>query len=120
QPVTIRIGYEYGLVYLEPLEFQAAFGRFSGTGTSISSNSDRSNVVIWNEQHGTLGGLDMRDVAGLGGWMLDVHHVYDPRSRTLYQGDGRHRSANSVLGETIASIAGKDDKNSGGDGGLAT
>ncbi len=34
---------------------------------------------------------------GLGGWSLDVHHAYDPVSRTLFKGDGSRRSASSIV-----------------------
>jgi RHS repeat-associated protein len=41
------------------------------------------------------GGWDARG-QGLGGWTLNVHHAYDPRSGILYYGDGRQRSAQSL------------------------
>ena len=30
---------------------------------------------------------------GLGGWMPDIHHTYDPISQTLFSGDGEQKSA---------------------------
>lgn len=32
------------------------------------------------------------DAAVLGGWTLSVHHVYDPRTHTLFLGDGTQRN----------------------------
>jgi hypothetical protein len=33
---------------------------------------------------------------GLGGWMLDVHHVFDPQARVMHGGNGSRRRAGSL------------------------
>ena len=40
--------------------------------------------------------------AAMAGWAVDVHHIYDPIGRTLYQGDGTKRSAEGQNFDTIA------------------
>src|ERR1043166_3238471 len=41
----------------------------------------------------------------LGGWTLDVHHAYDPQSRTLYLGDGG-RVTTAALHSQLSRTAG--------------
>ena len=118
-PVTVEIGYVYPLVYFEPSEFERAFARFSDSGVPISTNDDRTELVLWNSQEGTLGRSSPASV-GLGAWTLDVHHQYDPISRTLLQGDGARRAASAQTPNVINTIAGKDEPSYSGDGGPAT
>ena len=107
QPVTIRIGFEYGLRrYSSPGAFDAAFGKFSGfEGEVIGERRDESTkYVSWRtvrDEFGiAVGSLDARGT-GLGGWEIDAHHAYDARMRTLYRGDGQEISAERVL-DTLA------------------
>ena len=119
QRVTTRIGYVYGAVYQEPAEFAQAFAALSGV--PLTANPARQEVTLWQVWQGMLGTLDAR-AQGLGSWSLSVHHVYDPKSKTLYLGDGTRRSTESLGAGIINTFAGGgwvpgDDV---GDGGPAT
>jgi len=58
-----------------------------GTGFHLHYESDR--------QSGTSGAdpVAVSDAKSTGGWTLDIHHVYDPSTGTVYLGDGEQRSA---------------------------
>ena len=99
QPVTIRIGYHYGLVkYDEPKALAAAFA--SVGGAEFEGARGRMDFILWrttrDEAEGAVGGFDARGT-GLGGWTLDAHHLYDPRARTVHMGDGRRVSAEPII-----------------------
>lgn len=84
-------------------------GSFGGGGGNIAFSNDAMNArnpLVIREQAwtGYLGNYDSRG-EGLGGWTLDVHHVYDPLSQTLFEGDGSRRTA-SFIGSTIQSVPG--------------
>ena len=111
QPVTVRIGYVYGLVYLQPSAFGEAFARFSSSsggegvgGSVIVGNQARQEVTSWQDWKVSIGTRDVRGL-GLGAWTLSMHHVYDPLGRVLYRGDGRQRSA-SQLERILVTVAG--------------
>ena len=103
QRITTRIGYVYGAVYQQPTQSAQAFAALSGV--PLTTNRARQEVTLWQVWQGTLGTLDAR-VQGLGGWSLNVHHVYDPRSKTLYLGDGTRRSTESLGAGVINTFAG--------------
>jgi len=44
-------------------------------------------------------------LAPVAGWHISDHHRYDPRSRTLFMGDGWQRTA-SAIGEVVDTVAG--------------
>ena len=107
QPVTIRIGFVYGLRrYDTPGQFDAAFGKFSRYEGEVigEARDENTKYASWrtvrDEFDVALGSLDARGT-GLGGWELDVHHAYDARMRTLYRGDGQEVGAEPVL-DTLA------------------
>ncbi|MCJ7550096.1 MAG: hypothetical protein MUQ30_10480, partial [Anaerolineae bacterium] len=103
QRITTRIGYVYGAVYQEPAQLTQAFAALSGV--PLTANRARQEVTLWQAWQGTLGIMDAR-VQGLGGWSLNVHHVYDPRSKTLHLGDGTRRSTESLGVGVINTFAG--------------
>ena len=103
QRITTRIGYVYGAVYQQPAQSAQAFAALSGV--PLTTNRARQEVTLWQDWQGTLGTLDAR-VQGLGGWSLNVHHVYDPKSKTLYLGDGTRRSTESLGAGVINTFAG--------------
>lgn len=103
QRITTRIGYVYGAVYQQPAQSAQAFAALSGV--PLTTNRARQEVTLWQVWQGTLGTLDAR-VQGLGGWSLNVHHVYDPRGKTLYLGDGTRRSTESLGAGVINTFAG--------------
>lgn len=79
----------------------------------------RSEVALKKEAEITLGGTDGRQW-GLGGWMLDIHHSYDPANQILYYGDGRESRADThTILRCIRTSAGTGNAEYAGDGGLA-
>jgi RHS repeat-associated protein len=98
QPVTVGVGYTYDGSY----ERTARFG--APGGTTLTGSRTRRQLTLWSYQRGRVGGWDARGDS-LGGWSLDVHHVYDPNSQTLYLGDGSRRTAQEVS-RVVTRVAG--------------
>jgi RHS repeat-associated protein len=101
QTATVRIGYVYEAVYLEPLEFDAAFAQFGNAQVTRSDGSGavaRRTITAWQQYTRPLGTLGAGSDA-LGGWTLDVHHSYDPQAQTLYLGDGTRVTADAIRSE---------------------
>ncbi|MBI4815822.1 MAG: cadherin-like domain-containing protein [Deltaproteobacteria bacterium] len=119
QPVRIRVAYEYpGTAYVQnPTSFLSTFAQALGRNDFVLQTSSPSKVALVQEWRGTIGGWDARS-QGLGGWWLDVHHVYDPGARILYEGNGTTRKA-SALGLYSETVAGTGNPASTGDGGPA-
>ncbi|MBI4816897.1 MAG: S8 family serine peptidase [Deltaproteobacteria bacterium] len=119
QPVRIRVSYEYpGTAYVQnPTSFLSTFAQALGRSDFVLQTSAPSKVALVQEWRGTIGGWDARS-QGLGGWWLDVHHVYDPGARILYEGNGTTRKA-SALGLYSETVAGTGNPASTGDGGPA-
>ncbi len=119
QRITTRIGYVYTATYQQPAQLAQGFAALSGV--PFSANPARQEVTLWQDWSGMLGTLDARS-QGLGGWSLNAHHVYDPKSKTLYMGDGTRRSTESLGAAIINTFAGGGNvPGSGiGDGGPAT
>jgi RHS repeat-associated protein len=87
---TATVSYIYDAVY----DSTGKFGDY-GTGVLLTPNRARGEITFTRGWSGRLGGWDTRAL-GLGGWSLDVHHVYDPLGRTLFRGDGTRVSAETV------------------------
>jgi len=102
QPVTVRIGYVYDGVYMEPPDQAAVFG--SWAGENVTANPTRNELTLWKHWRGYLGGLHALPL-GLGGWTLSAHHVYNPVARVLYLGDGRRR-VGAAIGSVVSTVAG--------------
>ena len=115
QLATIRVGYVYTATYQEPAQFDQAFAAFSGI--PLSGNRARQEATLWQEFQVPIGAWDARGL-GLGGWSLNVQHVYDPNSRVLHLGDGGQRSVEST-GQVITTVVGTDANVNAGDGGPA-
>jgi RHS repeat-associated protein len=56
-----------------------------GTGFSLHYESDRNPSAGGNS-------IASADASMIGGWTLNVHHVYDPNTSTLFFGDGTQRN----------------------------
>ena len=112
QFVTIRIGYEYDAYYYATEDAASeAYNRFASVPVAQTSADSTGNggsaitlnevlreglkFVIWRDYRSVLGNVDARS-HGLGGWSLDVHHVYDPIGRVVHLGNGERRDANNV------------------------
>ena len=112
QLATVRIGYTYEAVYLEPLEFDASFAQFGGAPVTKNESGGGGNaptrrtITAWQEWSRPLGTLGAGSDA-LGGWTVDVHHTYDPQSKTLYMGDGTRVNTEAIRSE-IRTVAGFD------------
>lgn len=123
QPITVRIGYTYGGVYLSTqgrpnaVAYDSVFGHYSFFGAPATADEARQEVTLWQEWRDKIGTWDGR-AFGLGGWSLSVHHIYDRNSRTLYLGDGRTRRADA-LPQVITTVAGTGQPGFTGDGGPA-
>jgi len=115
--VTGAIGYVYEAEYYSPAESEIAFNKF---GTQAFVNA-RQDIVLYQYFQATLGTYDANS-QGLGGWMLDVHKVYDPVGRVLVSGGGTSRGGAHNQQGIISRVAGRVESASGfsGDGGPAT
>jgi len=92
QMVLAKIGYVYQSVYYPVnADFEQSFSRTSPTAQGVMSR-ETSLITLYQNWTGYIGSQDFLG-QGLGGWSLDVHHVYDPSSRTIYFGDGSRKSA---------------------------
>jgi streptogramin lyase len=121
QPVSVRIGYLYQTLYTEPAVVLRAFARYSNGAAMAEALSARlPEITLWKTWGTGIGAFDARALS-LGGWMVDVHHVYDPHRRVVYFGNGAERSADAVE-RAIVTVAGdgiEPTTSAYGDGGLA-
>ena len=112
-PVRVTVGYQYHATY----ERTTRFGN-NGNGVQISSGTSRQDLVLSTTSKTYLTSFDSRGI-GLGGWTINVHHVYNPSSQVLYFGDGRKKNA-QLLGRMISTIAGNPSGSVAPDGSAAT
>jgi RHS repeat-associated protein len=112
QLANVSVGYVYDGSYENT-------GRFGSppSGATITGSRTRQEVTLWRKWEGYVGSLNA-GVMGLGGWTIDVQHLYDPRSRVLYFGYGQKRSADSI-GSTVTTIVGTGTQGYSGDNGPA-
>ena len=115
QPLSVRVGYKYSGTYHKPAPQKKSFGL---TGSGALSASARQQGTLWQTFRTHLGGWDALGQR-LGGFWLDVHHVYSPVSRVLLLGDGRRRSAARAR-RAITVVAGTGTAGHSGDAGPAT
>ena len=101
-PVTVRIGYVYRGVYMEPYQAGNAFAALSGV--PISESLASVLFTLWQDWNGRIDFWDARGQE-LGGWTLNVHHAYDPAGRVLYLGSGEKQGAKWIR-QTVATAAG--------------
>ncbi|EDN71251.1 conserved hypothetical protein [Beggiatoa sp. PS] len=85
-----RVSYVYKGDYQKPaVNTSSSFGLGGG---SISGDRARQEISFDRTYQKELGGWDAKLAVGFGGWTLDIQHVYDKESQTLYAGDGSQRS----------------------------
>ena len=113
QKATVRIGYAYELEYVPTTRFG-----YNGDGT-ISTAPARQEINLWSTRQ-TRVERWYPTSAGLGGWSLDAHHVYDPMEQVLYLGTGERRDAQAQLVDVVSTVAGGSSGSFSGDGGPAT
>lgn len=93
---TWDIGYVYDTSYLAPADMSRSFAALSDSGIRLAtSGAPGEPVTLIQSSRAWIGTWDAR-TATLGGWTIGIHHSYDPRSATLYLGDGTRRSARAV------------------------
>lgn len=92
-PMIVRVGYVYDGTYEANDRWGEAIPD-DVTATEIMVDT-RRQIGLWNEWTVYIGGMDPRSI-GLGGWGLDIHHIYDPTSRTLYRGNGDQSTADET------------------------
>jgi len=99
---VVKVGFLYMPVLMTSAQGGTSFA--AGNEGSSMGNYARhgSEMVAWKTWTGTLSSWTALPV-GLGGWDLDVHHVYDPASKTLYLGDGGRRSASGAAMQIVTS-----------------
>lgn len=107
QPLKYRISYVYPTNYLVPPSYVASFGLpcsgapgVIGAGSCLLSsnslNGSGRESILSTDYETTLGTLDLLGERS-GGWMVSVHHAYDPASRIVYLGDGTRFAAEPSL-----------------------
>ena len=116
---TVSVGFTYeGRYYGSRDDQRKAFGQFSGyeitagpkgpgdrRPSATGTVETRMPVTIWRQWTVPVGTLDARGT-GIGGWDLDVHHVYDPSQRVLYLGTGERINADAQPLNKISLAAG--------------
>jgi PKD repeat protein len=91
QSATVRIGYTYDAVYQQT----DRFGDSGIASSVISLSSARPEITVWRTFHTSLSNWDTRAL-GLGGWSLDIQHIYDPVGKVIQLGTGERRSAENM------------------------
>jgi RHS repeat-associated protein len=100
QPFAIRVGYVYDGVHV------------------VTGLPRGREITIWQDWQ-LLNGLFEARGLGLGGWRLEIHHVYEPIGRLLYLGEGDTR-VTEAFGQVVTTAAGTGVAGFSGDGGPAT
>ena len=103
QPVTVRLGYVYDVVYGQPAQTARSFALWASGSLGILRAGPGLEFILWQTWAAAIGQWDAR-AQGLGGWSLNAHHAYDPLRQVLYLGNGQRRSAES-LRPVIAPVA---------------
>lgn len=115
QPITVTIGHVYPFYYAVPASQAQSFGLTctgGATGSRLAciipatlSTRVRQEEVLELTWTGELGGT-LGPAMAIGGWSLDVHHLYDPMQQVLHLGDGSRRSASAEQGASLIRVAG--------------
>jgi RHS repeat-associated protein len=104
QSVQVSIEYLYPLLYIgAPPNVPASWGRAGET--ELGSEVTRRTTTFVESQRYAIPINRLDTGWGLGGWTLDVHHLYDPVSRTVYLGTGEQRSADGI-GRIVETVGG--------------
>lgn len=92
QPATVLIQHSYKPVrYAVPEEAERSFALPPASATSVM-RSRQTNFFYYRQFFTLQVGDAGAPSAPVAGWSVDVHHTFDPRSRTLYLGTGERRT----------------------------
>ncbi len=112
QKATVAVVHLHTLGYVQAPEFGQTG---NGSGPTFVRTGAGSAIRTFEIDFGNFDQAEM----GLGGWGLNVHHVYSPVTQTLYEGNGRQRAARSAS-SVVNTTSGDGTSGFGGDGGPAT
>jgi hypothetical protein len=101
----IDIDYIYDGFFALPANVARSFGILTGNNSGIRA---RERVRLTQSQIVSVQNVDLKST-NMAGWSLDVHHVYDPTTQTLYLGDGTRQTG--VVASSGAIISTIDDEN---------
>jgi RHS repeat-associated protein len=121
QPAQIEITYRVTANYLIASRANSVDETFAylGPGLRVTAIQSRQETVFTRTYEADLGSSQAFAQQGVGGWTMNVHHSYDPITRTLYTGDGK-KILSSDIGRVFKSVAGTGVAGFSGDGGAAT
>ena len=103
QSVEVELTYVFPAVYTPPSGSSSAFG-ISSPSPNTGYNPARDEFLYSRRWRGLLNSGDAV-ATGLGGWSVDVHHVYDPTGRAIRLGSGETHAGVMTIG-AIHTIAG--------------
>jgi RHS repeat-associated protein len=89
----VRVAYDYPAQFTATQNQVRTFGLpgLENNGALVELRPGRRDLSVWRAPVlGEVGTFDAR-AAGLGGWTLSAHHLFDPVTRTVYFGDGSER-----------------------------
>ncbi|HVW30878.1 MAG TPA: LamG-like jellyroll fold domain-containing protein [Polyangiaceae bacterium] len=104
QPVTVELSRVVPAAYTAPATSGNAFGQYSGTGVTLTTDRVRDTYSITTRYDLTIGAYDSRPQQ-IAGWSFNVHNAYDPIGGVLYFGDGDRRMTGN-LGNIVEQFAG--------------
>ena len=108
-PFQARIRYQYPAIYKPGSNLAGAASFAQASGSFFGFEPTRLKIFLTTEISGTVGALratQTGDGLDVGGWTLDVHHVYDARTQTLHRGDGDRVSSRDSVNQIDTSRAG--------------
>ena len=91
--LVTRLGYTYPATY-QSSDFAAM------PDYPLESTVSREGITFWHLRTATLENVDDR-ARGLGGWSLDIHHRYNPRTGDLILGTGTTVSSTFPIVDTV-------------------
>ncbi|MEO7973915.1 MAG: hypothetical protein ABIU84_10055, partial [Thermoanaerobaculia bacterium] len=115
----VEVRHIYPSVYFSPAPFVPSF-LHPGVAVLVDIPG-RAESALRSISAGFVGAMQALGSEALGGWTLNAHHQFDPKTQTLYYGSGGRR----VLGgaghepEVLYRVAGTGTAGSSGDGGQA-
>ncbi|SFW67783.1 RHS repeat-associated core domain-containing protein, partial [Paenibacillus sp. UNCCL117] len=103
-PYTVNVDYVYKAQYYPAsADFENSFGRISAApSVVISGLRSTSEIRVGQSWNGVLESpRNPYAAAGVAGWSLDPHHIYDDGTRRLLLGDGTTQTKNMSLRDEV-------------------